>query len=166
MRHNMTTQRITKTALSLAILGLFAVLAAGTAPSEESGPASSSQAPSSTPKTYTYITDSCAEMSNKFGAQSDLSDLQKEELWKSYDGKAFKWDLEVTEVSSDTFGGYSVQFKCANDSPSFIQDIQLKYQDEHKNVVMQMNKGEVYTVRGQLEFSNSFLGMSGDAIVQ
>lgn len=154
-----------RTLASLAVLAAFSIIAAGTADSSKDSGSSSGPSPAK-PKTYEYVTESCSELSKRFGPQSKLSDLQKEEQWKAYKGKAFKWNLQVTEVSSDTFGGYSVQFKCANDSPSFIQDVQVKYEDEHKNVVMQMNKDEVYQVEGELKMSMTLLGMTADAIVR
>jgi hypothetical protein len=156
-----------RTALSIAMLAVFGILAAATASRDDRGSSSSTGGPAaSEPKTYTYIDEKCGELAEKFGTQSKLSDLQKEELWKNYKGKAFKWNLQVTEVSSDAFGGYTVQFKCAHNSPSLIQDIQLKYRDDHKDVVMKMNKDGFYSVGGVLKRSSSLLGMSGDAIVQ
>lgn len=112
----------------------------------------------------TFISETCLELSKKFGAGSNLSDLQKEEMWPDYKGKAFKWKLEVVEVSSDTFGGYTVQFKCAPQSPSLIQDIQLKYEDDAKPVVLQLTKGSVYEVKGTLKNSSTLLGLTGDAL--
>jgi hypothetical protein len=97
-----------------------------------------------------------------FGPQSNLSDLQKDELWKNYKGKAFKWPLRVTEVSSDAFGGYTVQYKCGVNSPSFIQDIQLKYDESRKPFVIQLRKGQVYEIGGVLNSQSTLLGMSGD----
>lgn len=160
----------TKSLVSLCTVGIFALLGAGTSGSDNGAPGTSSSSsespPATTPAKLTYTDASCRELSEKFGPSSKLSDLQKEELWKKYQGKAFKWNLEVTEVSSDTFGGYTVQFKCAPKSPSMIQDIQVKYDDSAKGVVMGMNKGETYEVNGVLAMSSTLLGMTADAIVE
>jgi hypothetical protein len=112
----------------------------------------------------TYISDSCLKLSKTFGSSSKLSDLQKEELWKQYKGKAFQWDLQITEVSSAMLGGYTVQAKCAPESPSLIQDVQLSYDSSNKALVMQLQKGEVYKLKGTLDMSSSLLGMTADGI--
>lgn len=153
---------------SLAVLAAFSIIAAGTTGSDTST-SSNSEEPASgsgaaAPAERTYVTESCSELSEKFGPSSKLSDLQKEELWKQYKGKAFKWDLKVTEVSSDVLGGFTVQFKCAPESPSLIQDIQIKYPKEAKSTVMGLMKDETYSVEGVLKYSGSLLGMTADAL--
>ena len=116
------------------------------------------------PVPLAFLAESCADLSRDFGTQSKLSDLQKEERWKQYKGRAFKWNLKVTEVSSDIFGGFTVQFKCAVDSSSLIQDIQLKYQDSDKARVLQLTKGSAYEIKGRLGRASTLLGMTGDGI--
>jgi hypothetical protein len=111
-----------------------------------------------------YIKESCSQLSRLFGPESRLSDLQKEEAWKQYEGKEFSWDLQVVEVSSGMLGGYTVQFKCGRNSPSFIQDIQLSYPSRAKAMVMQLEKGAVYQVKGKLKHSSTLLGMTADPI--
>lgn len=120
--------------------------------------------PASGAEPPTYISASCLELATSFGPQSKLSDLQKEELWPQYRGKFFKWQLEVTEVSSDTFGGYTVQFKCSPKSPSFIQDIQLEYEDDAKSFVMGLQKKGSYEITGKLGSTSTLLGMTGDGV--
>ena len=83
-------------------------------------------------------------------------------MWKGYKGRAFKWDLTVTEVSSDMFGGFSVQYKCGQGSKAFIQDIEIKYPKEYKALVMQMQKGSTYGITGKLKRQSTLLGMSAD----
>jgi len=114
----------------------------------------------------TILKESCLKVTRYFDAQSKLSDLQKEQLWKDeYRNKVFEWSLEVVEVSSGVFSGFTVQFKCVGSS-SFIQDVQLSYPKEAKNLVMQMIKGSAYKVRGRLKTQSTLLGLGGDAIVQ
>jgi len=111
----------------------------------------------------TYVSESCFELATKFGAQSKRSDLQKDNLWPSYKGKHFKWNLQVTEVSSDMFGGYTVQFKCSPKSNSFVQDIQLKYPSSAKVRVSAFVKGATYEVSGVLKRTSTLLGFTGDS---
>jgi hypothetical protein len=108
------------------------------------------------------VGESCLELAAKFGTSSKLSDLQKEEAWKQYRGRPFSWQLSVTEVSSDMLGGFTVQYKCSPQSPSLIQDIQLKYQDSAKGFVMNLQKGQSYQIKGKLGASSTLFGMTGD----
>jgi hypothetical protein len=111
-----------------------------------------------------YVKDSCSKVSKLFGPGSSLSDLQKEERWKSYDGRGFAWPLEVVEVSSGLLGGYVVQFKCGSNSPSLIQDIQISYSARAKDMVIKLQKGSVYEVEGVLTGFSTLLGMTADPI--
>jgi hypothetical protein len=111
-----------------------------------------------------FIHETCDQLSNAIGPGSTLSDLQKEELWKRFAGRAFEWRLRVTEVSSDMFGGYTVQFKCAYNSPSLIQDIQIKYPASQKADVLQLSKGVAYDIRGILRTQSTLLGMTADQL--
>lgn len=110
-----------------------------------------------------YINDSCRSVSDLFDAQSNLTDLQKDEIWSSkFANKHFKWDMEIVDVSKGTFGGYTVQFKCSN-SRSFVQDVLLQYPEEAKSIVMGLQKDRIYKVTGKLERQSTLLGIAGEA---
>lgn len=160
-------------------LGLIFVIAAvaGAGKSSSSSTASTyrpSSSPASTaaaeraaataPAAAEVISDSCLALATKFGTSSKLSDLQKDELWKAYQGKSFEWKLKITEVSAGTFGGYSVQAKCSPQSPSLIQDVQISYDSDAKSFVMGLSKDEVYTLKGVLKHSSTLLGVMADGM--
>lgn len=110
------------------------------------------------------VKESCAVISKEFSNSSSLSDLQREEAWKSYEDKAFKWTMKVTEVSQSMIGsGFVVQYKCKN-SPSFGSDIAISYPASAKSAVLKLKKGSYYDVSGKLKSYNSFLGLNADAI--
>jgi hypothetical protein len=111
------------------------------------------------------VSESCLELSQRFGTTSKLSDLQKEELWKDYEGKSFTWQLRITEVSAGLLGGFTVQAKCAPKSPSLIQDIQLSFDDDAKPYVMKLQKDEVYSMSGTLKHSSTLLGLTAEGVV-
>jgi hypothetical protein len=111
-----------------------------------------------------FISESCYSLSTKFGTTSKLSDLQKDEAWKDYKGKNFQWDLEITEVSAGILSGYTVQAKCSPRSPSIIQDIQLDYDGDAKNMVMKLQKGSVYKIRGTLTNTSTLFGLGADGM--
>ncbi len=109
------------------------------------------------------VKESCLFLSGLFGAGSQYSDLQKEELWKKYEGKIFEWPLEIVQVSSGLFGGYRVQCKCL-DSKSFIQDIQLSYDDNAKPYVLSLQVKKMYQLKGKLESQSALLGLGAKGI--
>lgn len=133
-------------------------------PNLEIPPTKASQ-PAPKKEPFSPIAESCSEMSRAFGPSSKMSDLQKDETWKAYKGKHFKWDLTVREVSQDMFGGYTVQYKCTHNSPSLIQDIQIKYPESRKGFVIQLSKGDSYMITGKLGMSSSLLGMTADDLI-
>jgi hypothetical protein len=120
--------------------------------------------PAPTPKRVAaapvLVSESCLELSTKFGSSSKLSDLQKDELWPSYDGKAFEWKLQITDVSSAMLGGYTVQAKCSPKSPSLIQDVVLSYGSDAKQFVLGLQKDETYALKGTLTHSSTLMGLS------
>lgn len=133
-----------------------------TKPAAEANQPGAAAQPTAEP--MTFVSESCLDLATKFGVESKLSDLQKEELWPRYKGKNFKWQLKVTEVSSDMFGGFTVQYKCSPKSPSFVQDIQLKYEDGSKSFVMGLQKDSSYEIKGTLGSTSTLLGMTGDGL--
>lgn len=114
--------------------------------------------------TATPVSESCLALSTKFGTESKLSDLQKDELWKGYDGRSFAWDLKITEVSAGLLSGFTVQAKCSPRSSSLIQDIQISYGPEAKSFVMSLEKDSVYKLKGVLNHQSSLLGLTADGI--
>ena len=130
------------------VIGIFVLSVMSSKKSEhstssaQSSPAGRSAPAKAAEAQISNVTESCVQLATNFGTDSKLSDLQKEEMWKQYAGKGFQWDLEITEVSSGTFGGFHVQAKCAPKSPSLIQDIQIAYDDDAKGFVMTLQKGK------------------------
>lgn len=108
------------------------------------------------------ISESCLKVSGIFGAASNLSDLQKEELWPSFKGRRFDWKVSVTEVSKESFGdGFTVQYKCAGSS-ALIQDVMITYPASAKSEVLGLKKGGSYKISGKLTAYNSLLGLTAE----
>lgn len=120
-------------------------------------------APAGAGTTPQFINETCEEMVAIFGLKSRLSDLQKDELWRKYKGKAFKWPMWVHEVSSGLLGGYLVHYKCEH-SEAFVSDVLVSYPDGNRQRVMQLNKGSLYEVQGVLKRYGELMGLSADAL--
>jgi hypothetical protein len=121
----------------------------------------SAQGSDSTPD---LVTESCLSLATQFGTGSKLSDLQKDELWKTYAGKSFVWRLTITDVRAGTFGDFKVQAKCAPLSRSLIQDVLISYDTDAKSFVMGLQKDDTYALKGVLKTSSTLLGMAADGV--
>jgi hypothetical protein len=107
----------------------------------------------------------CNKLVKRFGNSSDLTDLQKEERWPKYEGRPFKWDLTIVDVSERTLGGYQVQAKCQG-STSFVQDVAIMYDDDAKRYVMSLEKDGVYELTGTLNTYSGAVGLMADGFIE
>ena len=152
-------------ALAFSWLTLFLIFAAANGRSVDASgvetPGKARPPAADTARPERYVTEPCHALARLFGPRSPLSDLQKDERWKSYKGRPFKWNLRVVEVSSRLLGGYTVQYKCAR-SRSLIQDVQVRYPAGRKTFVLGLEKGTVYEVSGKLMTQSTLLGMTAD----
>lgn len=105
------------------------------------------------------LEESCGAVVKKFSTSSKLSDLQRDEAWKSYVDKGFEWRMRVDDVQSSTFGGYNVFYKCASGSRSLVFDISMLYPETAKAKVLELQKGKVYKVKGTLRTYGDMLGI-------
>lgn len=111
-----------------------------------------------------YIGETCRQVSDLFDTESQLTDLQKDEIWEqNYKGKKFEWNLQLVEVSKAVFGsGYVAQFKCTN-SRSFIQDVQVQFPEEEKAYVISLQTDQVYKIKGTFKRQSTLTGLSAEA---
>lgn len=143
---------------------IWMVLYVGAGFNQQSEESTSNSVSKIDPEKVEYINESCLEVSQKFGTDSSLSDIQKQESWKDYKGKAFEWDMEVGEVQDEAFGsGYNVQFKCRG-SNAFITDVMIDYPQSNKQEVLQLQKGNFYNVKGVLNDYSGFVGLTADPL--
>ena len=109
------------------------------------------------------VAEPCLTVARKFGVESGLTDLQKEQLWKSYEGKVFTWKMTVGEVSSNALSGYTVSFLCPGTS-SVLSDVDVEYPARDKKAALGLRKGATYEVKGRLKRSSALLGLSAEAL--
>lgn len=159
--------------ISFAWLGLFAISAFANPPDDSntddsttttataSADPAESNSPSPDPEPEKpereFVDIGCNELVSKFGPSSDLSELQKQEAWKKYEGKSVRYNLTVVEVSEQTFGGFQVQAKCPG-SDSLVQDMAIEYSDKHRDFVIQLKKGSAYELTGTLDTYTEMTG--------
>lgn len=105
----------------------------------------------------TYVTETCAQVSHTFGAQSELSDLQQEELWRQYDGKWVRWRVKVGDVS-ETLGQLQMQFKCGREA--LILDGTALFDDDQRARLLAVRTGSTVEIEAQLSDHGRVLGLS------
>ena len=104
------------------------------------------------------VDEPCGDVAKMFSSRGKLSDLQREELWKNYNGKRFKWKMKLGDVTDDL--GLNGHWTCATGSPSmFGSDVVMKYEDQHKPMLLRLEKGSVYEVEGVLDGMMGSVGM-------
>jgi hypothetical protein len=83
-----------------------------------------------------------------FGSTSSLTDIQKEEEWKKYEGKIVKWEGSVVDVDK-MLGSYQVTFK--HKPYTFTYDVLVTYDKSMKDKLMTIQKGDYVTYTGKLK---------------
>jgi hypothetical protein len=110
------------------------------------------------------ITESCAELARKFDPSSKLSELQKVELWKAYEGREFRWSMVLVNADEAPFGdGLSTQWKCQG-SHSLVSDVLVSAGKEWRTSILEMKKGDLYEIHGRLRRSSTLLGLTADIL--
>ena len=126
------------------------------APASLTGPPKPSPAPSE--PTVSKITFN--EVYNKFGAESSLTELQKDEGWKEYRGKCVEWNGRLAYLDQGFFGGISVGFKHL--SHTLTYDVLVSAPEEEKANLMTWNQGSKYTYRATLKNYGVILPIGAD----
>ncbi|MFQ5963827.1 MAG: hypothetical protein ACE5KZ_06040 [Candidatus Scalinduaceae bacterium] len=80
-----------------------------------------------------------------FGEKSNLTYVQKEELWSNYKGKNIKWQGNVTYK-----GVGKNDWKRVGISHKLGTNVELIFDDDKKDIVKMVNKGDSITYTGKL----------------
>ena len=147
-----------KQAISFVVLALFVFLAFGSVDDKKGTTSSSpSGALKIVKKEKVYIKEDCAAVAHVFGLSSKVTDLQKKEAWKEFEGKWVNWTAKVTSVD-ETFGTLQLQVKCQRST--FISDAIVSFGDEWRSDLLNLRKGQKVNFEAQLEDYNAFIGIS------
>ena len=74
------------------------------------------------------------EIDEKFGTESSMTDLQKEEAWKAYKNKCIEWTGSLAHLDSGVLGGFSIGMK--HKSTTFTYDVLISAPDSQKDLLM------------------------------
>jgi hypothetical protein len=110
------------------------------------------------------ITETCLQVASKFDDSSKLSELQKTELWKSYEGREFVWSIAMVDVDEAPFGaGYISHWKCQG-SRAFLSDILISSGPGWRANLLAMKKGELWEIHGRFKRTSSLFGLSAEML--
>lgn len=96
-------------------------------------------------------------MAKAFDAGGDLTDLQKQEAWKAFDGKWVNWSANVTSVDK-TLGSLSVQVRCLKST--FVSDAIISFDASAQPALLKLKKNQKIQFTGRLRDYNQMLGLS------
>lgn len=89
------------------------------------------------------------EVSEKFGTQSRLTEAQKREAWKKYQGRCVQWSGELSYVGESFIRGLTLGFK--HNPRTLTYDVLVSAPDNERDAAQNMKKGAHYSYRGTLK---------------
>jgi hypothetical protein len=102
-----------------------------------------------------------SEYDNVYNTRSNSTDMQKDALWKSFEGKTVAWQGTVAEVKEGTFGGLVLNIKM--NSETLTNDIALTLKESEKSKAMSLTKGKKISFVGELKtYGGAFLPLQMD----
>ncbi len=102
-----------------------------------------------------------SEYDNVYNTRSNSTDMQKDALWKNFEGKTVAWEGTVAEVKEGTFGGLVLNIKM--NSETLTNDIALTLKESEKSEAMSLTKGKKISFVGKLKsYGGAFLPLTMD----
>jgi hypothetical protein len=102
-----------------------------------------------------------SEYDNVYNSRSSSTDMQKDALWKNFEGKTVAWQGTVEDVREGTFGGLVLNIKM--NSETLTNDIALTLKESEKSEAMSLTKGKKISFVGKLKsYGGAFLPLSMD----
>ena len=90
-----------------------------------------------------------AEVNDKFGLNSNLTDLQKGREWDAYEGLCVEWTGELVSLSEAFLSsGFTIQFK--HHPATFVSDVLARAPASAEEELLTWSEGSRYTYRARL----------------
>ena len=88
-----------------------------------------------------------SELDQIYGLKSKKTDLQKDELWKKYQGEKVEWEGKVSSVG-ETLGSLQVQIKMK--STTLVSDVVITLKKSEKSKAIEFSEGDKIRFQGVL----------------
>ena len=88
------------------------------------------------------------EVDDQFRAGGPLTELQKGERWKQYQGKCVEWRGELAYLTEGFLGGLSIGFKHRRDT--FTYDVLVSAPQSERETLLTWQQGSTYAYRATL----------------
>ena len=109
-----------------------------------------------------YLDESLNSIYSKFSSKSSLTDLQKEEMWKEYNGKLIKSKVYVHSVDDVMLTGLVMLADLKPRSQYDVTpDLRILFKDEEKPSLLTVSEGDAIWIEGKL---NDYGGIISDLI--
>ena len=89
------------------------------------------------------------EVNNLFGAKSNLTDLQKDEKWKQYEGLCVEWSGVLSSLDEDLLGNIKVGMRHLRST--MTSDVLISAPDEQRANLLNWTEGKTYKYRATLD---------------
>ncbi len=96
------------------------------------------------------LSQSFEEVDDIFGADSKLTDLQKDELWKDYEGKYVTWTGELTYLK-EGLGGGGISAGFRHKPGTLTYDVLVSFPNTLRGKLLNYTEGQVLTYTGKLD---------------
>ena len=98
-----------------------------------------------------------SELDQIYGLKSKKTDLQKDELWKKYQGEKVEWEGKVSSVG-ETLGSLQVQIKMK--STTMVSDVIVTLKEPEKSKAIEFSEGDEIRFQGVLNSWGTLMPIS------
>lgn len=102
-----------------------------------------------------------SDYDNVYNTKSNSTDMQKESLWKNFEGRKVAWQGTVADVSKGMLGGLTLNIKM--NSETLTSDVSLSLKKDQESKAINLTKGDKVSFTGKLKsYGGAMLPLSMD----
>ena len=90
------------------------------------------------------------ELGEIFKDREQMTDLQRQELWKKYQGQKVFWACDVVSIK-ETLGGYEADLRCDPDTLFGSADTMVEFDQSWKNKLLAYKENYSISISGILD---------------
>lgn len=102
-----------------------------------------------------YFDDDLAEFAFDFW---DKTDLQRDELWKTFKNKRVLWTIYIDSVDKDLFGNNVILGSASKSGPyDFSSDVTVQFPDSARSQLLKLKEDQIITISADLDSYENWL---------